>query len=107
MTDQSDTGALESIQRVQQQSSPIRSLSRFILLVFTLPYRRAFKLYTWKPIRNIRLAKGDRKVLIPLVKEWKADKYTELQSVQVAVSRHGLHRRAVATPHIDIEVDEI
>ncbi|KAF2823304.1 hypothetical protein CC86DRAFT_384682 [Ophiobolus disseminans] len=52
----------------------------------TAPYRRAFKLYTWKPLKDMRAANGDRKLLIPLVKEWKVDKYAELQSVQVAAS---------------------
>jgi hypothetical protein len=56
------------------------------MIVATAPYRRAFKLYTWKPLREIRAANGDRKLLIPLVRDWKADKYDELQSVQVAVS---------------------
>ncbi|KAF1913939.1 hypothetical protein BDU57DRAFT_328015 [Ampelomyces quisqualis] len=85
MTDQSDARELD-IKRLQEQSSFIFSLSKFLLAVLTLPYRRAFRLYTWKPLRNIRLARGDCKLLIPLVKEWKADKYTELQSVQVAAT---------------------
>lgn len=86
MTEQCDAGALDSMQHVRQQSLSVDSLLRFVLTVLTLPYRRAFELYTWKPLRNIRLAKGDHKLVIPLVKEWKAEKYTELQSVQVAVS---------------------
>ncbi|ORY08750.1 hypothetical protein BCR34DRAFT_569550 [Clohesyomyces aquaticus] len=57
-----------------------------ILVVFTAPYRRTFKLYTWRPLRDIRAAGNDRKLLISRVKDWKADKYQELQSVQVAAS---------------------
>lgn len=64
----------------------MRSLVYFLFAMTTLPYRRAFKSYTWKPIQAIRAANGDRALLLPLVKEWKADKYDELQAVQVAVS---------------------
>jgi hypothetical protein len=53
--------------------------------IWTAPYRRAFRLYTWHPLRAIR-ATSNRKTLLPLVKNWKEDKYAELQSVQVAVS---------------------
>jgi hypothetical protein len=53
--------------------------------ILTAPYRRAFKLYTWQPIHAIRADK-DSKMLVSLVKNWKEDKYAELQSVQVAVS---------------------
>ena len=53
--------------------------------IWTAPYRRAFRLYTWHPLRAIR-ATSNRKTLVPLVKDWKEDKYAELQSVQVAVS---------------------
>jgi hypothetical protein len=63
-----------------------RLVLKVILTVLTAPYRRAFKLYTWKPIKDFRRADGDRRVLIPLVRDWKVDKYAELQSVQVAVS---------------------
>lgn len=59
---------------------------KLFLAVATAPYRRAFKLYTWQPLKEIRSADGDRGLLISLVKDWKTDKYTELQSVQVAVS---------------------
>jgi hypothetical protein len=62
------------------------SLLQLLLFILTVPYRRAFKLYTWQPIKEIRAANGDRKALIPLVRDWKTDKYAELQSVQVAVS---------------------
>jgi hypothetical protein len=69
-----------------------RTTSSFqaLLTVITIPYRRTFWLYTWKPLRDIRAANGDNKLLIPLVKAWKADKYDELQSVQVAVRSHSL-----------------
>ena len=60
-------------------------LSHALVAIVTAPYRRTFKLYTWKPINQIRAAGGDRGILIPLVKDWKADKYAEIQSVQVAV----------------------
>lgn len=73
-------------QGVEQRTSLGYSILKVILLVVTAPYRRAFKLYTWQPLRELRAADGDRKVLIPMVKDWKADKYAELQSVQVAVS---------------------
>jgi hypothetical protein len=63
----------------------LQPLQSFLLAVATAPYRRAFKLYTWQPLKDIRAAKGDRRLLIPLVRDWKADKYTELQAVQVAV----------------------
>jgi hypothetical protein len=76
-------GAVEG----QKPSSPSLTLFHFILTLATTPYRRTFKLYTWQPIRNIRAANGDRKLLIPLVRDWKVDKYDELQSVQVAVGR--------------------
>ncbi|KAF2258359.1 hypothetical protein CC78DRAFT_124606 [Lojkania enalia] len=57
-----------------------------IAAVITAPYRRTFKLYTWKPLREIRAAVGDRRLLIAKIKGFKADKYEELQSVQVASS---------------------
>lgn len=78
--------APDAIQHNQQQAYPLRSLFCFLFTVATVPYRRAFKLYTWRPIKEIRAANRDRKLLIPLIKDWKADKYAELQSVQVAVS---------------------
>jgi hypothetical protein len=74
-----------AVQPNQEQAYPLRSLCWFLLTVASAPYRRAFKLYTSRPIKAIRATNGDRKLLIPLVKEWKADKYAELQSVQVAV----------------------
>ncbi|KAH7078818.1 hypothetical protein BKA63DRAFT_251805 [Paraphoma chrysanthemicola] len=61
-------------------------LQCFLLAATTAPYRRAFKLYTWRPMRDFRAAKGDRTLLIPLVRDWKADKYAELQAVQVAAT---------------------
>lgn len=63
-----------------------RLFVKAVLNVITSPYRRAFKLYTWKPLQDLRRADGDRRVFIPLVRDWKLDKYAELQSVQVAVS---------------------
>ncbi|OCK80770.1 hypothetical protein K432DRAFT_416476 [Lepidopterella palustris CBS 459.81] len=61
-------------------------LIRATLGIITSPYRRTFKIYTWRPLKEIRAADGDRKKLMCLVREWKADKYQELQSVQVASS---------------------
>lgn len=69
-----------------QQHSPFRHVAKLILHAITIPYRRAFKLYTWQPIRDIRMAHGNRTLLISLIKGWKKDKYAEIQSVQVAVS---------------------
>ncbi|OCL04825.1 hypothetical protein AOQ84DRAFT_391288 [Glonium stellatum] len=54
--------------------------------IITAPYRRTFKLYTWKPLKDISAADGDRRTLVSLVRDWKASKYEELQSVQVASS---------------------
>jgi hypothetical protein len=71
----------------QKTLSPLLILSRFLLTMATAPYRRSFNLYTWRPIKDIRAANGDSKLLIPLVMDWKLDKYNELQSVQVAVGR--------------------
>ncbi|OAL56583.1 hypothetical protein IQ07DRAFT_581902 [Pyrenochaeta sp. DS3sAY3a] len=59
---------------------------KLFLAVATAPYRRAFKLYTWQPLKEIRAADGDRGLLISLVKDWKTEKYAELQSVQVAAT---------------------
>ncbi|KAH7406182.1 hypothetical protein DE146DRAFT_435786 [Phaeosphaeria sp. MPI-PUGE-AT-0046c] len=83
-----DVGAstLVVVEHIGQQTSPLRSLIYFLFALTTLPYRRAFNSYTWKPIQAIRAANGDRKLLMPLVKEWKADKYDELQAVQVAAT---------------------
>lgn len=67
-----------------------RCLCRLFLVVLlaiaTAPYRRTFKLYTWRPLKEMRAARGDRTVLIPLVRQWKLEKYEELRSVQVSVS---------------------
>ncbi|KAF1841628.1 uncharacterized protein K460DRAFT_318818 [Cucurbitaria berberidis CBS 394.84] len=73
-------------QAVEQRTSLAYSWLRYALAVVTVPYRRAFKLYTWQPLKKLRAANGDRNVLIPLVKTWKVDKYEELHSVQVAAS---------------------
>lgn len=61
-------------------------IAKFALGILTIPYRRTFRLYTWKPIREIRAASGNRKVLLGTIRDFKANKYNELQSVQVAVS---------------------
>ncbi|KAF2503027.1 hypothetical protein BU16DRAFT_26926 [Lophium mytilinum] len=59
---------------------------KIFLGFLTAPYRRTFKLYTWKPLKEIRAADGDRKAVCRLVADWREDKYQELQSVQVAAS---------------------
>ena len=56
-----------------------------LLAIITAPYRRTFKLYTWRPLKEMRAARGDSRILIPLVRQWKAEKYEELRSVQVSV----------------------
>lgn len=56
-----------------------------LLAIVTIPYRRTFKLYTWQPLREMRAARGDRSILIPLIRQWKVEKYEELRSVQVSV----------------------
>jgi hypothetical protein len=62
-------------------------IASMVLTILTAPYRRTFKLYTWKPIKEMKAAAeaGDRQMLIAVIKDWKTDKYQELQSVQVAV----------------------
>jgi hypothetical protein len=97
MSEQAGAQAPIAIQPSQKQAYPFRSLCCFFLTVATAPYRRAFKLYTWRPLKEIRATNGDRKLLIPLVKDWKADKYAELQSVQVAVSLIGFNLDATST----------
>jgi hypothetical protein len=87
MTGQGGATAPVAVQRTHHKISPLGSLLQFLLLAATVPYRRAFKLYTWKPIQDVRAANGDRKLLIPLIKNWKTDKYAEFKSVQVAVSQ--------------------
>ncbi|KAF2132332.1 hypothetical protein P153DRAFT_383219 [Dothidotthia symphoricarpi CBS 119687] len=77
--------AVES-EDMEQQISLHYHVLKTALAIFTAPYRRAFRLYTWRPLKEIRAAKGDSKVLIPLIKDWKEDKYGELQSVQVAAT---------------------
>lgn len=71
----------------EQRVTLISVALKVFLAIVTSPYRRAFKLYTWQPLSVIRAANGDRRRLIPLMREWKTDKYAELQSVQVAVSQ--------------------
>jgi hypothetical protein len=44
-----------------------RLVAKIVLAVLTAPYRRTFKLYTWKPLRDFRDADGDPKRLIPMV----------------------------------------
>ncbi len=75
---------------MERRRPTLPSLLYLVLAIFTSPYRRTFKLYTWQPLRQIRAANGDRNILIPLVKDWKLDKYNELQSVQVTVSCSGI-----------------
>ena len=58
-----------------------------VLSILISPYRRTFKLYTFEPIRESRelSRKGDQKLLVQSIRDFKAGKYGELQSVQVAV----------------------
>lgn len=56
-----------------------------VLAIITAPYRRTFKLYTWRPLQEMRAAHGDRDILVPLIKQWKVEKTEELRSVQVSV----------------------
>lgn len=72
---------------VELKSSWRYSAFKTILSLLTSPYRRTFKLYTWKPLKDFRKVDDDRKVLIAMIRDWKMDKYAELQSVQVAVSK--------------------
>ena len=71
------------------QNSWLDFVGNLTLGIITSPYRRTFKLYTWKPLKDIGAADGDRRALVSLVRNWKASKYEELQSVQVAVSFQG------------------
>ncbi|KAH7402742.1 hypothetical protein BKA66DRAFT_436143 [Pyrenochaeta sp. MPI-SDFR-AT-0127] len=75
---------------ISKDMEPRTSLANFILRIFlnvvTAPYRRAFQLYTWQPLREIQAANGDRARLIPLMRDWKVDKYNEIQSVQIAAT---------------------
>ncbi|KAF1942135.1 hypothetical protein EJ02DRAFT_180612 [Clathrospora elynae] len=77
---------LVAAQPLKQQVPPTYSLLDYPLIIFTAPYRRAFKLYTWQPLREIRAANGDRAKLMLLMRIWKEEKYAELQSVQVAAT---------------------
>lgn len=85
MANQSRTQAPTSSE-VEHKTKWLFFVLRIALSIFTAPYRRTFKLYTWRPLMEIRRADGDRKTMISLVRDWKVDKYAELQSVQVAVS---------------------
>lgn len=58
-----------------------------LLAIVTAPYRRTFKLYTWRPLKEMRAARGDKSILVPLIRQWKEEKYEELRSVQVSVSQ--------------------
>ncbi|KAF2192599.1 hypothetical protein K469DRAFT_717161 [Zopfia rhizophila CBS 207.26] len=86
MADRAQTQAPPTSKNVKHSTRWIVFLTEVILIIFTAPYRRTFKLYTWKPIREIRAADGDRTVLVAKIRDWKTDKYAELQSVQVAAS---------------------
>ncbi|KAI8937994.1 hypothetical protein NX059_005669 [Plenodomus lindquistii] len=89
LTDMSDTACLEAPVAAHDldthRSLPNTAVYAALALV-TAPYRRAFQLYTWQPLQEIAAAGADPDLLIPLVREWKADKYAELQSVQVAAT---------------------
>lgn len=81
----------------ESASTNERCLCKLCLLAFlaivTAPYRRTFKLYTWRPLQEMRAARGDRDILVPLIRQWKAEKYEELRSVQVSVRSHeSLHQ---------------
>lgn len=69
-----------------RQNNWLDFVGNLTLGIITSPYRRTFKLYTWKPLKDIGAADGDRRALVNLVRDWKANKYEELQSVQVASS---------------------
>lgn len=86
MSDLAHTQAVIDSEETKEQTSWSCCILMVVLAALTAPYRRAFKLYTWKPLRAIRAANGDSKVLIPLIRDWKEEKYAELQSVQVSVS---------------------
>jgi hypothetical protein len=84
MNEQAGAKPPVDVHNIQQQTFLLRSLCQFLIAAATAPYRRAFNLYTWKPIREIRAANGHHQLLI-LLRDFKQDKYAELQSVQVAV----------------------
>jgi hypothetical protein len=69
-----------------------------IIAIVTAPYRRTFKLYTWQPLRAIRATEGNGGELMALARDFKMDKYNELQSVQVAVRPTGASVREYLTP---------
>ncbi|KAF2747650.1 hypothetical protein M011DRAFT_50239 [Sporormia fimetaria CBS 119925] len=64
----------------------LRLFALILVGIVTAPYRRTFYLYTWKPLKDFRRVGGDARALIWMVRDWKADKYDELHSVQVAAS---------------------
>lgn len=94
MADQARTQVAVAPKDIQHQRSWLTLILKALVAVITAPYRRTFKLYTWAPISAIRAAGGDRKALIPLARDFKVDKYAELQSVQVAVSALALRTTA-------------
>ncbi|KAF2202176.1 hypothetical protein GQ43DRAFT_471103 [Delitschia confertaspora ATCC 74209] len=57
-----------------------------VVCILTAPYRRTFTLYTWKPLKQMREVDGDRRLFVMRAKQFKEEKYWELQSVQVASS---------------------
>ncbi|KAF2659293.1 hypothetical protein K491DRAFT_675747 [Lophiostoma macrostomum CBS 122681] len=72
--------------KVKSQSCCVNCLATFLLAIATAPYRRSFYMYTWKPLVELRRAGDDRAKVVALVKDFKSDKYAELQSAQVAGS---------------------
>ena len=49
------------------QNSWLDFVGNLTLGIITSPYRRTFKLYTWKPLKDIGAADGDRRALVSLV----------------------------------------
>lgn len=86
MADRTRTEAAPTSTGAEHQTSYLLSMVKLLVIVLTVPYRRTFRLYTWRPLRDIRYAQGDRKELIPTLRDFTINKYAELQSVQVAVS---------------------
>jgi hypothetical protein len=76
-----------------------------IVAIVTIPYRRTFKLYTWKPLKEMRAARGQRNLLIAIVRQWKEEKYGELGSVQVSASPslHAEHPVVVMEPQQSLQ----
>ncbi|KAF2681363.1 hypothetical protein K458DRAFT_83901 [Lentithecium fluviatile CBS 122367] len=73
-------------EEVTQRTSWTFFIVKAAVAIITAPYRRTFKLYTWQPLREFRAAEGNRKLMTALARDFKTDKYAELQSVQVAAS---------------------